>query len=573
MSTQKIDPLLQQVLEQVEGSFNEDICNGLSSKYISDLPEYLSSVIKEAVSTLPKIIPFEYLGYRRLTPIEDFYNDISASATKDVVDISTNYLYKVEYLFVYNGLELRRAISLLYTDRGDHFKLSDTDFTLNPVVSEYPIAPNSSEIFLRLLRDKINVKSKNINININRIKTGVKIIYSKSYKLIDGVNDVIPIAIYGFIKYGFYGLMKHKFNTVPLVFVDTVLTTPDKEGYTRYSSTGLKPKALNVTNYKGHDVIIFIKNEDVSSLLETYLASIFACFDYVPLHANNFRKALLKTKEPNTNIDFDNIDKETLFWITILGKVVFKHNFTIDRVQADMIEHISILNGYLDSIIRSRLVDIGVDVEDFYELLLWSIDNFDVARMRSDVNNMSNRYVDLPYYVMFKLIVGVNKAFLELKREGVKKTLTSKEIQRLFNKYMSTKKIFSIVKSSSVNLAVTHLSYTGDNMLLGLTSTLEHQGRGSGVNKSKNNVFPASMKKPNGEEIFVGSMLFLRKVAPTPLLVINPTVMIDPNTDRFVYTEDDKITIKAIDEVISSTFINDTITAEEVIPTDIDDIT
>lgn len=554
-----MDILLQKALEEDTNNFNKTVCEGLAVKEIESLPYYLNRVIEEAVKTLPSGLDFKYLGWRKMTPVEDFKNNINAAATKDVVDISHNYLYKVIFMYEYEGELIERPQAFIYVDKGGYFELSDNSMVITPVLSEYPVSGAPGEVFIRLLRDKINIKKKTVVILKDGEPFQVPLIFGKMYKLVEGVNDTIPIALYAFIKYGFYGVFEKLHNTKPILVSNI---HKEKKGYTAYTTTGKKPRTLSVVNYQPHDITIYIKTEDITPTLEIYIASLILSFDYTPLYSQAGIKVIKKLNEPNTDF-LENISDEALFWITLLGKVVFKNKFMLDRIQPDMLEHIGILNGYLDSIIKTKLTEIGIYAEDFYDLLIWIIPNFNALVNSvgvSDVNMLDSRYVDLPYYALFDLIVGINKAFLEIKRATINKTLTYRILIRIFNKHIRVKQIFGLVKRSKVNISIASVSYTGDNLVLGYSTHMEDQNRANGVTRSvSNNSSPTSNKFVKAMDMIAGEPLVISKGNLSPLGHINPFVKIDPTTNRFDLTDEQKRIVAKINSKLGNTFIDDSL--------------
>lgn len=467
--------ILRDMLDNDGVKFNKSVLEGLSTIYLKNAPDYLDAVIKSAMNTLAPELPLVYKGYRRLTPLEDFYNNINAAMTKDVVDISINYLYKVAFGLELDGESIERVIALPYVDEGGYMKLSDANYGLVPVLSEYPISPAPGEVFIRLLRDKLIVKRMERKILIDGEPEARPIIFSKSYKLLDKVNDVVPQALYMFVKHGFYGAYEKYFKTKPILIVGDANTDHLKEEYVCYTTLGVKPKLIKVPNYIPHTVKIFIKRKDITPFLETVMASLIYSFDIAPQLAGNIKHVAGIKKKPETDLTFNNIDDESIFWITLLGRVIFKNKYSTDRIQVDMLEHINILNGYLDNIVKEKLTEIDIYIDDFYELTAWVIEHFNELTMNSEKHSsdIKNRYLDLPYYVLFDLIVGINKAFLEIKRAYAKDKLTLKEGNRIFNNYFSTKRIYGLINSSGVNLTVVPLDYSGDSMYFKMTSILE----------------------------------------------------------------------------------------------------
>jgi len=569
-----MDILLRKTIEKHGLKINPVIGNGLARPYIKTLPDYLSEVFKSAMATLPEELDFVYKGWRKLTPMEDFYNGINSSATKNIIDISTNYLYKVEFGFEYNGVEINRVIALPYVDRGGYLKLSDAHYCLTPVLSEYPVSPSPGEVFIRILRDKINVKKMYRNILINGVKTGVQVLHGRTYKLVHKVNEVIPIVLYGLLKYGLHGLLQRQFNTTPIVmFTDSSIPENIRENYTEYTTTGLKPSTLQVLNYQKHNVSVFIKTEDVTPTLEIYMGSLIYSLDMSPMYANNLIRVAKEGKPITTNFDYTHIDDESLFWLTLLGKIIFKNKFTLDRIQVDVLEHINILNGYLDSVVKERLLDIDIKVEDFYELLIWSMDNFNDLVMNQDVysSKLDNRYIDSPYYILYTLIVGVNKSFLEIKRAHARNKISENEITRQFNKFLSTRKIYSIVKSSKMNLSITPVESDGDNILFKMSSVLEDQSRGAGVSRSKKNAFPFNARSIHAEDVIFGSGLHLLKKSPTPRWRVNMFIPVDLKKSKFIIGEEDRRMADKLEALLVNTFENNQILeSEDIMEVDLD---
>jgi len=561
-----LDPIMMDILENDNPKFNKDIADGLARHYVKVLPRYLDAVFKSAMSTIDSSVPMIYKGFRKLSPLEDFYNNINASASKNIIDIGRDYIYKVEYGFEYNNKAFNRVIALPYVDRGGYLKLSDSHYCLNPVLSEYPISPAPSELFVRVLRDKLNIKKMYRNILVDDEKVSIQIIHSRSYKLVDKVNDIIPIALYSFVKYGFLNTFKKLFNTVPKIMrTKDIDTTALRKNYKEYTTTGIRPRTLNTVNYVPHNISIFIKKEDVNPILETYVASLIYSFDLTPAFAEQVPTVIKGDKPITTDFDFSKIDDESLFWVTLLGKVIFKNRFTLDRVQTDMLEHINILNGYLDLIVKEKLLEINIDVDDFFELLNHCIISFNdlVLNYENYSSKLDNRYIDLPYYILFVIIVGVNKAFLEFKRASSNRILTEKELARIFNKVLSTKKIYKNIKSNAINLGVTPVSNTSDNMYFNMTSILEDQNRGSGVSRSKKNAFPLNTKFISAEDIVFGSMLHMSKKNPSPRFKINPYTNVDIKTGKFIIDTQTQEMIDCVRPMLTNTFENDTIVESE----------
>jgi len=481
-----MNPILRNVLDRNTPKFNSNIMNGLATKMLEKITTYLDNVIKSALVTLDKDLEFEYLGYRHLTPEEDFKTNINTAYSKNEVDITKNYLFKIEFIFRYKNSEIRKTVSLPFVERGGALQLSSADYLIVPVLSQYPIAPEIGGVFIRLLRDKLNIKKMERVILINGEKHIRPIIYGNIFKLQNdkNINKNPPIMIYLLIKWGFFGLFKHYFNTEPIVLIGNDKEALEegerlrKEGYIEYTTTGQKPRIgiLRNLNYIPHEVKIYVKKKDVNSTMESLITGLIYLFDIFPTVTLNLKDVLGKKKEPNTQLDPVDMDDETRFWVILLGKYVFNNNYTPIRILEDMTEHINILNGYLDNIIKEKLEEKNIYVEDFFELLFYAVDHFNELTMflESHLSDINNRYIEILYYILFDFIVSINKAFLELQRTAAKGKLSEKEAARIFTDYITPKKIFNLIKAGQINIAVMpNNDYSGDNYYWKMTSILE----------------------------------------------------------------------------------------------------
>ena len=443
-------------IEKECNEFNPELMKGISIQYVSKIATHLDAIIKSAISTLSDNTLLTYKGFRRISPKEDYFNNINSAMTKNVVDISTNYLTKVEFGFDYNGTPINRIIALPYVERGGILRLSDSYYGVVPVLSEYPISPAPGELFIRLLRDKLNIRKMDRNILIDGVKTPKQILHSRSYKLLKNVNDIIPIALYMFVKHGFFGVFEKFFNTIPIIYADPNINTDSlKNEYVEYTTTGIKPKNIQSNNYAPHSIKILIKKDAITPYLEVIVSSLIYSFDMSPQFAMGIKKVAGKKKESNAVFTTEDVDDESLFWVSLLGKIVFKNKFSMDRVLVDMFEHIDILNGYMDTIIKDKLKEAGIVIDDFFDLIAWVMENFHelVLNHEKYSSNLENRYIEILYYILFDLIVAVNKSFLEYKRlENRGRAFTEKELLRIFNRHLSSKKIFNIIKGLTTSV-------------------------------------------------------------------------------------------------------------------------
>jgi hypothetical protein len=75
---------------------------------------------------------------------------------KATVDLAPSSFYNIEFIFRYNGTDIKLVRPLFYSD-GQLINMTGTTYAVIPILSDTVITPSASSIFIRLLRDKITV--------------------------------------------------------------------------------------------------------------------------------------------------------------------------------------------------------------------------------------------------------------------------------------------------------------------------------------------------------------------------------------------------------------------------------
>jgi hypothetical protein len=138
----------------------------------------------------------------------------------------------------------------------------------------------------------------------------------------------------------------------------------------------------------------------------------------------------------------------------------------------DTKQHLNSLEGYLDLLTKNNLKYVDIHVNDFYELLYELVTRYQdlVVNFKDYHNNLNNKYMDVNSYIGFDVTYPYNKIMLRVNRRGP--TIASKEITKNFAE-LSPKKIFSLVKSSGQNLALSVLDNSSDLIYVKATSIQE----------------------------------------------------------------------------------------------------
>jgi hypothetical protein len=545
-----MNSILHKVLIDNSPDISENVVNGLATKIIPEAPAYLDKIIKSVFKSAPE--GFRYLGYRKLSP-DEVYNSLFSGKNKTVVyNIAKNNLYTIELIFDYEGSRIKRHLLLPYVLDGGIITLSDTKYHIVPVMSDTVISVGDNEVFIKLLRDKTNVYRDNKNIKVNGKVTNAQILYSNlcRAKVTSAKTNlsktVTPLSGYVLGDLGLVDSFKRYLNITP-IFTTAPISDADRADYIVYESNKIKPKSLKDNKYEGHDFKILIDiNAEIHkpTLLENFIAGIFYMLDIFPAYTFDLM-TLLQVESP------ENKRKEILLWRMILGRLAYKDYYSLDRVYTLMEEHFSIISCYNDEWVKSKLTEIGIRIETFFDLLVEVLDRFNIWLLeRKESNNtIDKRYLDIPYYILCELIIGINKTVFETKRKK-ERGLSETEVINIFNKNLSPTKIFKVMKSSGMNIALMLVDSTSDNKYAKITSIFEEQSRGNGVTRGTNNQFPEATRHIASDDIIVGSFLYLGKNNPSPKFRANLFVNVDVKSGRVITTEQQKKTIAKLDTML-----------------------
>lgn len=520
--------------------FNEHVVEGTGKEILELAPSYLSDIVESNMLSLKKC-DLEYLGWRKLTVEEEYSKMFGKRESGIQYDIAKSNLYLVEYKYRYKGKAHSVYAYLPYANDGNLLEISDTMYHVVPVLSDTVISPSHREVFVRLLKDKLTFKRLDRNFIRNGEKVPGQIVYSNIFRIVgrdieDRLGSMVPpVSLYLVRQFGLLEtIRRYTGSNDVIITTNDQLTDSIKDNYNVYTTTGLKPRTLkeNIV-YKGHNLCICVnKNNKNINFLDNFIYGIIYTLDIFPNRADELIDLL----------SIGAVDDEKLFWEILLGRIIFKDSYTIDRIVSDLGEHFDALDSYLDSIIKSKLKEADIDVNTFYDLLAVIMKNFNIWLLNSKEynSNIFNRYIDILYYILYDLIVAINRTFMELSRKSAKKELSESEVISIFNnkKNLLYRKIYQITKSKTMNICIALCDYSGDIKYPKTTSLLEDQSRGNGVRRGKQSQFPESTRTLKGQDLILGSMLFLTKKSPSPRFRTNLYLKYDIYTGRVTPDKD-----------------------------------
>ena len=563
-----MNSVLANIIDTKCPQFNKRVSDGNIKDILKKCPEYLDTVFRSSIKSLAPSVDLVYDGCRRLTPEEEYRANFVGTPPKAQYDIAVSDLYMVEFQFTYCQRDvIKKPVYLPYANEGNILKISDVVYAMMPVLSDTVISPSSTHVFVRLLTATLTFESYIYNVILNGSKEPKSLIHTTIIKtskmtLMDNLGKVMSAAsLYLLGKYGFLESVRRYANT-DKVIVSSKNVDHLREEYDVYESTKMRPKNLKDKYYTGHDVKICIhKSVNVTNnpFLENFIVGTIYTLDVLSFSADDFSNA----------VETGNLQDEIMFWRICLGRISYNNTFSVDRYVADSDAHFVALEGYLDSLIKEKLKENNIVVESFFDLIYVIMDKFNVWLLGSKMYNsdLSNRYIDIYYYILYDIIVGFNKVILNINKRADKKTggpLDLKEINRIFNNDFGVKKIFSMVKSSQISLAIQSISdYTLDIKYPKITALLEDQSCGKGVRRASKSQFPEATKTLKAQQLFLGSILFLNKTKPSPVFKSNLYMTYNENTGRLLINPTTRARLEKLESMLKGRIVDDRINVME----------
>ena len=503
--------------------FNPLIMNGLATHYMPFALEYLDAVFKSASKSFPPGL--EYVNYERCTPLEEFDEVTRARNTKRQYDLAKSDIFLVKFYFKYEGEILPpRFIYLPFVGEGGIFSLGGTKYHMTPVLSDKVISPGIDSVFVKLLRDKLIFKRFYHSMIVDDKREMTQIVWSAIYRKGSSGNKVpkttkalSTVAHYLFARYGVSQTFQKYCGFIPVIGGTEInaVTYPPSD-WIICSSISIKPKTFIGRFYEPTTIKMAIpKNE-----WNLFSKALVSGFYYV---VDNFPDRLKVA-----DIDL------TQTWMILLGHIIFSGHFSEGKLHGNIEKHFASIADYVDCIIVEKLKEIGYFVEDFYDLLAMILRDFNKIINQSAGNNNSvyNKNMEVLYYAMFDITAGIFKVNFKLNELVSKKLITKKDVIETFNKQLKPGAVFSL---ASGKVVASSLTYCGDHKYPKVTALVTEQENLPGANRSRKTRKSISERdRIHTSMLEVGSLLFLSKNNPTPVVRTNPFLNIDVATGNII---------------------------------------
>ena len=568
-------PLFDKIaFDEIE--FSEEVKRGRASIDLKDSGGYLSNILKTSTKHIPG---FKYVGYRYLNPFEEFESyliqgDGKPKQGKVGLDVSRTSIRKVIFEFSYNDVPIYKPLYLLALNNEGTFHISDTEWYNMPILSDKIIAFFGGALFFKPFNTKLNVRDMEWQLKINgNITTEIILYVDKFYALRKFKNSsfgtpATPFLLYLLARYGVEGMLKKFIRNKTFIITDnleTIMKYNSEKKYMVYTSCNSKIRRLKAKKYEKHQMAVIIDSK-ANDFIKILATSIIYAFDIFPNLANEY-------KDVTTNED------DILFWKVLVGKIEFKNSLASTGYTSAMYEFEAVMDRYVDAISSEECYAAGYKIDDFWDFIYYSGKIFKKLKSESLSNrfDISEKHLEVNYYVLYNIIEGFNKAFADIGKQVKANSISWSSVNKIVNgDKIKPMLILKIVQNSTKVLSSLLVTSTSANRYFKVTCMMDIQERGTGVKaptKNSSNIFPPSIQKMRGGHAYVGSMFGLNKTAPSPLLRLNPNAKFGPKGEVLL-TDQQKINCEIIDIAMNNIirdndeankFINEFSTNDETI--------
>jgi hypothetical protein len=512
-----VDAFLGNLVAKDTPQINSIIANGIACTHMTQTEMYVDQVFRAASKGFPEGLT--YTGCKRCTPHEEFAIVTRKKGTKRIYNVARSDIYMMKYFFNYKGIDLEpRYMYLPFVSDGGHITISGSRFTISPILSDRVISVGMSDIFVRLLRDRLTFKRTGYHYMVDGKRETVQVSWSLIYhknskmkKLRPTVKANCTLMHYLLCKYGFTDTFLKFGNCNPVIGgIEINKDTHPETDWVICSSTQVKPKGCMRGFYEPSIIRIAIRKDEMTPIVRNMLGGFFYVVDHFPSRIK-------------PTLEYVNSQR---LWKILLGNIIFSGSINEGKLHDDINDHIVSLDEYLDSLVILKLKDIGIHVEDIYQLFAVIIEHFNDWLLGSTdkVSSMYDKELSVLYYVLYDITSAIFRLYFKLKAAS-KKDLTAKEITTMMNLSLRQGTIFSITRNHN---EISTISTSGDNKAFKTTAILVPQTSSTNISSRKDRaIVNDPQKRLHVSVAEVGSFANLPKSEPSGRSRINPCLQID----------------------------------------------
>lgn len=472
------DVELGRLIDLETPKLNPITARGLAVDHLKDPENYIDKVMRSADKGFPH--PFRYEGHSPTNPIEEFNEVKRRSGTnrgsRAQYDQALSYVFMEKFHFSYDGVPYEpRFISLPYVGEAGTMYMGDSRYLISPIMADRVISVGEDDVFVRLLRAKLTFKRLGHHFRINGMTETVNVVWSEIHngrsktKGGTGASKAKTTLVHYLLgKYGFTEMFARFGHCRPVVGGPEINTnTYPANEWTICSSSQVKPRNAFRGNYAPSTIHVAVRNEEFSPIVKSLLAGFFYIADFFP------QRVIPETRY---------LDSQR-WWMILMGQILFS-SLTMEGQLADNIaDHYHSLDYYIDIIVDQQLREIGIQVDDVYQLFFVIIENFDhwVIDAADKLTSVYNKELNVRHFLLQDITTSIMNMNFRL-NAAAKKGLSRNEAENIMKNTLKSGKIFMITKNHG---EVSTIGAPGDNMAFKMTSILIPQSESN--KKAKRN--------------------------------------------------------------------------------------
>lgn len=517
---------------------NMDLAGGLAKVHMRGRYDWIDRVLRSAEAGFPKEL--KYVDYRICTPQEKYAaaiktrkpkkqrskqnTNMKSSGGRQYETAVTNFSM-IELMFTYNDEPLqKRYLYVPFCGAAGELPISDTSWSISPVLADRVISIGVSQIFVRLLRDRLTFSRDNYAIRMNGVRTQPEIVFSWVYHKSKD-KDKQPknqartsMVHYLFCKHGFQGAMLKYANCTPIVSEEIDTGKYPESEWNIYSSLEIAPTSLGrrskVQDYKPTKLKVAIRKSEDNAMALAMVTGFFYVADHFP---DMVQEKFVMGPEG---------------WIAPMGYMLLPENINRGKIEEGVNKHLSSLDYYADPIVIDNLAEIGIHVENIYDFFAYIARDFGamISNNQDKINSMYDKELIVLYYVLYDISSAIFNLFFALKANS-KKVLSKNDVEKALSDNLKSGLVYALSKSHG---EIASMSYSGDNMAFKPTSTLVPQTSTNKLAKrgDRGTMFdPSRTLHPSQAEI--ASINTMRKPEPTGRDRTNHLGLLTPNKRMF----------------------------------------
>ncbi len=346
-------------------------------------------------------------------------------------------------------------------------------FNISPILADRVISVGVSYIFIRLLKARLTFERTSHHFMMDDRRETIQVIWSEIYnknarmkKLKRTVKAKHSLVHYLLCKYGFSDMFMKFGNCKPIVGGTEITSNVyNPEEWVICSSTTMKPRDCPRGFYQPTSIRIAVRRDELTPMVRQLIGGFFYVVDHFPM---DMQPEYVDSKQR---------------WMILLGQLIFSSTINHGKLYNDIDDHLASLDSYIDNIVMAKLKEIGVKIDDVYQLFAILIETFNdrLLGAKGKISSMYEKELAILPFLLYELSSAITNLYFRLKAAS-KKDLSETEVKSIMNATLRPRLIFAIRKEHG---EVSTIAYSGDNKAFKITSLLVPQSDSNRQNSRK----------------------------------------------------------------------------------------